>query len=750
MELTLRHSIPGRVRLHVPELRHRSLLAEATLSWLREQDGITGARINYDCASLIIEYDPVHADAMQRMLDRLSSLSLDDWGVFLGLPPQAKEIGAPGSGPDAAWPVKRPDPHPGVLVLPTVSLGLALLANPLATAVNVPLIVYNARPIFRRAWMVWSRESRLNVDFLDTLAIAASIGQGHMVTGGLITWLVRLGDWIRDLTAAGSKRAASELLEFQAKTAWIVKEGAVVQIPAAKLVVGDAVVVYSGEMIPADGEILHGTAMIDQKTITGEGLPVPRTVGDTVFAATILCDGQMTLRATRVGTETMAGQIARLVDSAPVGDTRMQNHAERFADRLVLPTLGLAVSTALLTRDFNRFLSLVIIDYGTGIRVAAPTAVLASMTNAARNGVLIKSGSHMEKLAEVDTIVFDKTGTLSHGIPHVVEVLSYKELIKPDHLLALAVAAETHLHHPVAEALREKSREMDVQPPPCDESLYRTGLGVEGRVNGYYMHVGNERFLRQSDIKVEHAGADRAAIDERGCSSLYIAVDGKLAGLVAYEDRIRPESRQVIETLYGMGIRDTIMLTGDNTAVADAVGQRLGLTRQIANMLPSDKAEVIQQLRRDGHLVAVVGDGINDSPALSFADVGVAMKHGADIAHESAGVVLMDDSLWKLVQAIELSRGAVRLIKQNYGIVAVMNTVALGLTLPGGLISPAATAVISNGSAILASLNGIRPLLRRKAKHPSASPARLSRPGIGNASTAPVQSNRGTVHRHMN
>jgi P-type E1-E2 ATPase len=192
------------------------------------------------------------------------------------------------------------------------------------------------------------------------------------------------------------------------------------------------------------------------------------------------------------------------------------------------------------------------------------------------------------------------------------------------------------------------------------------------------------------------------------------------------------------------------MLTGDNTAVAAAVGQRLGLTRQIANMLPSDKAEVIQQLQRDGRLVAVVGDGINDSPALSFADVGVAMKNGADIAHESAGVVLIDDSLWKLVQAIELSRGAVRLIRQNYGIVAVMNIVALGLTLPGGLIGSVAIAVISNGSAILASLNGIRPLLRCKAKHPSASPARFSWSGIAGASTAPVQSNRGTVHRHMN
>ena len=599
MEFSLRHSILGRIRLHVPALCHCSLLSEATLSWLREQHWITSAQINYDCASLIITYDSVHEDALQEMLGRLESHGLDDWGAFLGLPHRANQIGAPDGGADAARPVKA-DPHPGVLVLPTVSLGLATLAHPLAAAVNVPLLFYNAIPIFRRAWKVWNEENRLNVDFLDTLAITVSVGQGHMITGGIITWLVRLGDWIRDLTAAGSKRAASELLEFQAKTAWIVKDGVVIQIPAVQLTVGDVVVVYPGEMIPADGEILHGTAMIDQKTITGEGLPVPRTVGDPVYAATILCEGQMTLRAMRVGTGTMAGQIARLVDSAPIGDTRMQNHAERFADRLVVPTLGLAAGSAALAGDLNRFLSMVIIDYGTGIRVAAPTAVLSSMTNAARNGVLIKSGGHMEKLAEVDTIVFDKTGTLSHGTPHVVEVLSYEELIPSDHLLALAVAAETHLHHPVAEALREKVRELDVQPPPCDETIYRAGLGVEGRVNGYYMHVGNERFLRQNDIKLDHAAADRATMDERGCSSLYIAVDGKLAGLVAYEDRIRLECQQVIETLNSMGIRNTIMLTGDNSAVANAVGKRLGLTRQIANMLPSDKAEVIQQLQRDG------------------------------------------------------------------------------------------------------------------------------------------------------
>ena len=528
-----------------------------------------------------------------------------------------------------------------------------------------------------------------------------------------MTWLIKLGDWIRDLTAAGARRAIMELLEFQSKSAWVVRDGEIVSIPARQLAVGDLVVVYPGEMIPVDGEIVDGLATIDQKTITGESLPVSRGKGEAAFAATVLRDGQLWIRAARVGANTTAGQIAHLVESAPIGDTRMQNHAERFADRLVTPTLALAVGTAALTRDFGRFLSLVIIDYGTGIRVAAPTSVLASMTHSARSGIIIKSGAHMERLAQCDTVVFDKTGTLTHGAPAVIDVVPYMKHITPNHLLGLAAAAETRLRHPVAEALRSKARELGVNLPPCDETQYRIGLGVEGQVNGYYMHVGNERFLRQSQINVECALADRAALDERGYSCIYIAVDGVLAGLVPYADQIRPESRDVIQKLHAMGVRNTVMLTGDNSVVARAVGKRLGLSRQYADMLPADKASVIQDLQREGAIVAMVGDGINDSPALSFADIGIAMKYGADVAQESADVVLMEDSLWKLVKAVEISRGAVSLIKQNYGVVAVLNTIALGLALPGGLISPAATAVLSNGSAILASANGIRPIWRR-------------------------------------
>jgi len=710
MELTIRHFIPGRVRLHIPVLCRRRSLAEAAQAWLRARTEIKSVRINYQCACLIVEYDLAHEDLLRAMIGRMRLMSLPELRQLMALTGEHDERTAePRVGQlDGSSSLLRRMP----LALPTVSVALALSANPIVTAVNLPLMLWNAYPIALRAWRVWQRERRLNVDFLDTLAVVASLLQGNPMAGAVVTWLIKLGDWIRDLTAAGSRRAIRELLEFQAKTAHVIRDGVVVSIPSCELAVGDQVVVYPGDMIPVDGEIIAGRALIDQKSITGEGLPVTRGTGEAAFAATVIRDGQLTICASRVGADTTAGQIVRLVESAPIGDTRMQNHAERLADRLVVPELVLATGTAVLSADFNRFLSLVIVDYGTGIRVAAPTAVLASMTRAARAGIVIKSGRHLERLAEIDTVVFDKTGTLTYGTPAVLDVLTYQDHITPRHMLGLAAAAETRLRHPVAEALRSKAKELAANIPECDETQYRLGLGVEGQVNGYYLHVGNERFMRQSEIAVSKAAADRAALDEQGYSCLFIAIDGAMAGLVPYSDEIRPESRSVLERLRAMGVRNSVMLTGDNQVVARAVGRRLGLTRCFADMLPADKAVAIQELQREGNVVAKVGDGINDSPALSYADVGIAMKHGAEVAHESAHVVLMEDSLWKLVKAVEVSRGAVQLIKQNYAIVAGMNTLALALALPGGLISPTMTALISNGSAILATLNGLRPILR--------------------------------------
>ncbi len=566
MDIAIRHHLPGRVRLYVPDLCRKPAFAETAVRWLRAQPGITGVRVNEACASLLVEYDPAREPVLKELLAHLAAISAKQLTALIGAADcrcaASRGEGRGGAG-QAAGEVGRAAHQgrvPGLfsaqspLNLPTLSLLMAFSANPLVVAVNMPLMVWNAIPIARRAWRVWSNENRLNVDFLDTLAISASVLLHNPLAGSLVTWLIKLGDWIRDLTAAGSRRAIAGLLEFRSRNAWILRDGQITSVPAEELAVGDLVVVYPGEMIPVDGEIIEGTATIDQKTITGEGLPVTRTKGGAAFAATVLREGQITIRAVRVGSDTTAGQIAHLVESAPMGDTRMQNHAELLADRLVAPTVGLAVGTAALTADFSRFLSLVIVDYGTGIRVAAPTSVLSSMTHAARAGIVIKSGGHMEKLAKVDTIVFDKTGTLTHGVPAVVDVIGYVDHITPGHLLGLAAAAETRLHHPVAEALRTHARELQVNIPPCDETHYRVGLGVEGQVNGYYLHVGSERFMRQSGIAVHCAVLDRAGLDRNGYSCLYIAVDGKLGGLVAYADKVRPESRPVISRLHAMGV----------------------------------------------------------------------------------------------------------------------------------------------------------------------------------------------------
>ena len=711
MLVEVRHFVPGRLRLHIPELFRATGDVEQTVERLAAPGAIRKIRGNSACASLVIEFD---RDVPGPIADLVRTLRLRSAKHVLEAreaAPNGEEtdlVPTPTSDQNVAG-VSRPWPLAG----PTLSLALAFAGGTAVMAINVPLLLWNARPIGLRMWKVFSRERRLNVDFLDILAIAVSVYQGALVTAGIIVWLVRLGDWIRDLTAATSKRAVGELLEFQKKMAWVLRGEVIVAVPVSALEVGDTVVVHSGEMIPVDGEVLTGHGTIDQKTITGESLPVLRAEGEAVYAATGLREGYIMVRATRVGTGTTAAQIVRLIESAPVGETRMQNHAERFADRLVLPTLGLASAAAALAADINRFTSIVIVDYGTGIRVAAPTSVLSSMMHAARQGILIKSGAHLEKLAEVDTMVFDKTGTLTSGTPHVIDVLCYRERHFPVRMmLALASAAESRLQHPVAEAIRARTKRDKIAVPECEEVQYRIGRGVEARINGYYLHLGSERFLRENAIDTRRALQDQRELNERGYSSLMLAIDGRMAGLIPYADEIRPESLGVVEALHQLGIRNTVMLTGDNETVARAVSGRLGLRQYVAEVLPAQKAEFVQDLRRQGHMVAMVGDGINDSPALSFADVGIAMKHGAQVAHESANVVLMEDNLRKLVQAVEISRAGVSLIKQNYIIVAAMNTLALALALPG-VITPQMTAVISNGSAILASLNAIRPTFRK-------------------------------------
>ncbi len=715
MQVKVVHSVPGRVRLRFPALPARaSRLWRALGQWTSGQENVRAHRANAACRSLVVYYGggPAAANRIVAQLEALTAAELEK----MDLPEKARaEVSRTGSAMARFFETLSKFfalDEPRAFRWSSASLVLTAASLPFLTALSLPLLFATALPIWHRAFTVLRRERRLNVDLLDSLAILVSLIRTQLFTVAFIVWMINLGDLIRAKTAGKSKRAIRDLLEFETALAWVLEDGKLRRVAAREVRAGDTVVVHPGEIIPVDGEILRGAAAVDQKIVTGESLPVDRRHGHTVYASTVVREGELTLRAVRVGQDTTAARIVHMVEEAPVGETRIQNYAERFADKLVAPTLALSGGLFAITGDANRLLSMLIIDYGTGIRVAAPTAVLASMTHAARQGILIKSGSHMEKLARLDTIIFDKTGTLTQGRPEILDIVSFDERSFPARtILQLAAASEQRLKHPVAKAIVMKARAERIEIPERLESVFRIGLGVEARVNGYFVHVGSARYFRSKDIRLGQSSRQTLRFDRKGCSTLLFAVNGELKGLIPYADEVRPESGDIIRILHQRGIRNTVMLTGDNSNVAAAVARRIGIDRVYADTMPADKAEIVKQLQSGGRMVAMVGDGINDSPALAYADVGIAMKEGAEAARETADVVLMEDNLWKLIAAIDISRKAMRLIRQNYGIIAALNTLALALAIPRGLIRPDISALLSNGSAILASLNAIRPIL---------------------------------------
>ena len=668
---------------------------------LRSLSDVATVSVNPISRSITIHYQGAQGDVEPKILARLKAALKTLNGSLEGREP-SRNLVVEATGRSATQSLK----------IATLALPLGLLplgaSNPLFWA----CIAYSAWPSVKRAADVLVHERRLNVDFQDSISVCLSLIGRQPLAAATMTWLIALGDVIRERTALRSKRAVQGMLSFQDSMCWVSRGRTKVQLAVSELTIGDCVIVYPGELIPVDGTVIKGEATVDQKNITGESQPVQRRRDELVFASTVIVDGQLYVRTTQCGSNTVVARIVESVETAPLGETRAQNYAEKVADGLVAPNLALSAGLYATSLNIERFLSMAIVDYGTGIRVAAPTAILATMTDAARQGILIKSGAIVEKLARVDTVVFDKTGTITRGEPAVTQVISYAPRFPRNRLIALAAAAEARLKHPAAHAVAVLASQEGVARLRRRRYKFHIGLGVQATIGPVEVHIGSAKFLSSVGIDLAVASGDIARCDESGDGRLLLAAGGQLVGLMVLADEIRAEMKAVIGRLRHRGIRHIIMLTGDNERVARGVAASVGLSEFVADLMPAEKADVIRKLKAEGRVVAMVGDGVNDSVALAQADVGVAMRHGADIAREAADVVLMEDYMGKLVGAIDISRSAMRIIRQNVAIVAAFNTAALGLSIPPGLISPAVTALISNGSALLASLNSMRPILK--------------------------------------
>ncbi len=737
------HKLSGRVRFRIPRLLHDEDYSERLGMLLEADPAVTSFRINRAAASVVVTYQPnTVADA--KMRERLICLiGTASKAIFLTPTAQPPATDANDEN-ELSW------------QLPALATTLAVLGGPIGLPIP-PLIVAGTIaaatiPVAQRALEGITTEQKLNIDFLDLMAIAITTFQGQFLTPSLMLSLIEIGEQIRDRTARSSQLQTLDLLNSLGQFVWVERNGEKQQIPIQEVLRGDTVIVYPGEQVPVDGIIQRGKALIDEQKLTGESMPVLKHKGQPVYASTLVREGRIYLLAERVGNDTRAGQSIKLMQEAPVHDTRMENYAAKIAEKAVLPTLLLGGAVFAVTRNPARAASVLTLDFATGIRVSVPTTVLAALTYAAKNGILIRSGRALEQLAEIDTIVFDKTGTLTRGEVAIVNVESLNSNTSPKRVLQLAAAAEQRLTHPVAEAVIRHAQAQNIEILPRSKWNYQLGLGVEAEIEGETVLVGSDRFLRQSGVTIqESVGAGLSKLSQEpnycitrsyprqeshissvspsphhpiipnkkdGISAIYVASNGELQGKIEFSDLLRPESRDVITALATVEGVEIHMLTGDNRRTASAVAAQLGIIPQNthAEAFPEQKASIVRQLHEQGKTVAFVGDGLNDSPALAYADVSVSFANGSDIARETADIVLMQNDLRGLLEGIAIARQAKELIEQNTAIVAIPNLAAIVFAVLVG-INPLAATLVNNGSTVVAGVNGLRPILKSKKEY---------------------------------
>ena len=570
---------------------------------------------------------------------------------------------------------------------------------------GVPIIKEGAEGLFTRF--------DIKADVLVSLALLASVIIGEIFAAGEVAFIMQLGALLEERTVAKARAGIERLVHLTPRTARRLDGTAESIIPAEEVRVDDLLRVLPGETIPVDGIIVSGQTAIDQSVMTGESLPVDKGPGDTVSSGTVNQFGAFDMRAVKVGEDSSLQRMIRLVQSADAGKARIVSLADRWATWIVVTALTAAAGTWIVTGEVLRAVTILVVFCPCALVLATPTAIVAAIGNLTQHGILVREGDALERLAEVKTCAFDKTGTLTQSRPEVARVVPAAGFDENE-VLRLSACLEEHFPHPVARAVVHGAEERNLRhAEEHTEVEYVVAHGIASHWKGKRVLLGSRHYLSQDEhVDLSPMEEHIAALSREGYSLLYLAVDGSIAGIIAMEDPLRPESPALIRRLREMGVSHVLMLTGDDVRTASVVAEKLGITEFRAQVLPEDKARVVRELREEGRTVLMLGDGINDSPALSSADVGVTLRDGADLAREVADVVLMGGSLKELVTALELGRGAMRRIHFNFATTMVLNSVFLfgGLA---GLLQPGISAVLHNLTTLGVSLNAMRPALPR-------------------------------------
>ena len=690
MKCTILHEGKGRMRVHVEKVRMTLHRADVLEAYLNHNDAIVHAAVYERTGDVVITYTGKRTAAI---------------AILAGYKFDVAEYDALVTSADSRR-LNREYQDKMFDLVAGRCLRKLFLPAPLDAA-------YTAFRSIRFLWKgvrcVLSR--RLEVEVLDALSIGVSLLRGDFGTAGSVMFLLNLGSLLEEWTRKKSLDDLARSMALNVDKVWVRSQGTEVLVPLTKVRSGDEVVVRSGNMIPLDGTVLEGEAMVNQAALTGESMPVRKAEGSTLYAGTVVEEGECVFIAKAEGGSNRYDKIVAMIEESEKLKSSTENRALVLADKLVPWCLGATVVTYLLTRNVTRAISCLMVDFSCALKLSMPLAVLSAMRECGSYHITVKGGKYLEALSKADTIVFDKTGTLTRATPQVVEVVPFSGCNERE-VLQLAACLEEHFPHSMANAVVRAAKERGISHEEMHSEVeYIVAHGIASRVGGQRVVIGSHHFVFE-DEKCTIPAAEQQKFDalKPAYSHLYMAASGQLVGVICISDPLRPEAAAVLNGLRALGIRNTVMMTGDSERTAAAIAKQVGVDRFFAEVLPEDKANFVQQAKAEGHTVVMIGDGINDSPALSAADIGIAINSGAAIAREIADVTIKADSLEELVALKAIANSLQKRVHANYRFVLTFNStlIALGAL---GILQPASSAMLHNLSTIGISLKSMTNLL---------------------------------------